>query len=676
MTRTYQYSLRFTIDPYNWDDEREEKLIKFCREARIDNVVFFINPEELNQGHPTVNQIREHWLPTIEKVSKRLAKDQVTTSLNPWTTLMHSDRGHKVSPELGFGTMVDYLGHQAESIACPKDPKWVDYITAVYSEYAKLQPKELWLEDDFRHYNHTPIKLACFCDRHMKIYSEMLERKVSREEFVEKVLQPGEPTPERIVYLGVARSEMKQVAHAIQKAVEKVSPKTRLGLMSSFPEWHAVEGRDWDGVFDNLSGSHRRVSRPHLPAYNEVSPLQYSRVFERYTRVTTELVGNHSDVYPELESYMYSPFVKSKAFTKLQVESTQMVGATGILLNLFDMMGNGIDESYDYAELLAESKDLMDFGAQNRLDVNHLDGVKVLFSQDASFNIKTTEGTDPEELLPKEYSWLSLLGTLGIACKPEKWTIKSHFTGETLAISGQFLNNLDNGQIEELIKNNVVLLDGESVQILFERSNLRKLIGADTLEFKKARTDYQSYEQVDGMTIDGIKNPRITMLQHTGDYYKIGYDNSKPVEVLSNAYNEYAEKLGPVMTIVDGRTVILPMNTDPKYGWESQYYSIKEQLLKYILNKTTNLDYVIDMPGVKFVASSDEMVLSNFTIDDQKEIKVHLTAEKQATDWQLYFHEGTKLQSFSVKPEWIKNDILTIPYRLKGLETVILVTKA
>lgn len=675
MTRTYQYSLRFAIDPYNWNVEREDKLIKFCKEARIDNVVFFINPEELNQGHPTVKQIKEHWLPVIEKVSKRLEQDHVTTSLNPWTTLMHSDRGHQISPELGFGTMVDYLGNQAKSIACPKDPKWIEYITAVYAEYAKLQPKELWLEDDFRHYNHTPIKLACFCDRHMKIYSEMLDRPVQREEFVEKVLQTGEPTPERIVYLGVARSEMKQAAHAIQKAVEKVSPKTRLGLMSSFPEWHAVEGRDWDGLFDNLSGNHRRVSRPHLPAYNEVSPLQYSRVFERYTRVTTELVGNHSDVYPELESYMYSPFVKSKTFTKLQVESTQMVGATGILLNLFDMMGNGIDESYDYANLLAQSKDMMNWGVQHRLDVNHLDGVKVLFSQDASFNIKTTEGTNPEELLPKEYSWLSLLGTLGIACKPEKWTIKSHLKGETLAISGQFLNNLDDEQIEELMQNNVVLLDGESVQILFERSDLRKLIGAEKLELKKARTDYQSYEQVDGMTIDGIQNPRVTMLQHTGDYYQIQYDDSKPVEVLSNAYNEYAEKLGPVMTIVDGRTVILPMNTDPKYGWESQYYSIKEQLLKHILNKTTDLDYVVDMPGTKLTASSNEMVLSNFTIDDQDQIRIHLTADKQAQDWKLYFHDGNELKNLVVKFEWMTGDVLTIPYRLKGLETVILLTE-
>ncbi|MFP7242634.1 hypothetical protein [Pediococcus pentosaceus] len=42
MAETYQYSLRFAIDPFNWNEERAKKLIKFCQEARIDNVVFLL----------------------------------------------------------------------------------------------------------------------------------------------------------------------------------------------------------------------------------------------------------------------------------------------------------------------------------------------------------------------------------------------------------------------------------------------------------------------------------------------------------------------------------------------------------------------------------------------------------------------------------------------------------
>ncbi len=135
----------------------------------------------------------------------------------------------------------------------------------------------------------------------------------------------------------------------------------------------------------------------------------------------------------------------------------------------------------------------MNLGTQHRLNVEQLDGVKVLVSQDASFNLQTTRGENPEELLPKEYSWLSLLGSLGVACKPEKWTNTSNFENEVLAVSGQFFNNLNDEQITALLKKNVMFLDGESVQILFERPTLRTLIDAEKLEIKRARTNYQSY---------------------------------------------------------------------------------------------------------------------------------------------------------------------------------------
>lgn len=177
------------------------------------------------------------------------------------------------------------------------------------------------------------------------------------------------------------------------------------------------------------------------------------------------------------------------------------------------------------------------------------------------------------------------------------------------------------------------------------------------------------------MTIDGIQNPRVTMLQHTGDYYQVDYEPAAPVQIISNAYNENAKKLGPAMALVNQRTLILPMNTDPKYGWESQYYSIKEKLFKRILNQITDLDYVIEMPGTKLTAVADQMVLSNFTIDDQAQIQLHLTKAKVNQHWKLYFHEGAQLQSMEVTASPDSNGMLIIPYRLKGLETVILLAE-
>jgi hypothetical protein len=47
----FKYILRFTIQPGYFEEERLSKLIIFCRQARIDDVTFFVDCEELNGGH-------------------------------------------------------------------------------------------------------------------------------------------------------------------------------------------------------------------------------------------------------------------------------------------------------------------------------------------------------------------------------------------------------------------------------------------------------------------------------------------------------------------------------------------------------------------------------------------------------------------------------------------------
>lgn len=621
---SFKYALRYTLDPRTNTQEQNDRLVRFCQQGQIDNVTFFINPEELNCGHLDAEQT-QLWLDAIKPVQEQLRSIGVGTSLNPWTTIMHSDRGQKLNPALGFSTMVDINGRQAETMACPGDPGWRDYIAARYAQYAQLQPEELWLEDDFRHYNHTPLKLACFCPRHMALYSAALGRQVSRAEFVAELLAPGEPTPARKAYLDVARAEMKTVAAQIERAVHAVSPHTRLALMTSFPDWHAVEGRDWPGLFTALSGSQNTwVARPHLPAYNEVAPLKYSRVFERYTRTTAAYLGDDAELLPELESYMYSPFVKSKKFTQFQIETAALVGARGILLNLFDMIGNGIDESYGYAQMLADSKPFLNAVTARRVHMASTRGIKVLVDQDSSYTMHTTAGKDPAELLPQETNWAELLSGFGFSTTITPWTAETHLGGEYLAISGQLLRNLDAATSAALIKNNTVLLDGQAVQVLLDQG-LGGLLHITASKWHKVRSGWQSYEAADGHEAEGVTAPRITMLQHTGDYLQLDYAPGSAVDVWSHAYNPQHERLGNVLTRIDGHIIVMPMGADPKYGWESQYVGFRQRLYQQLLVQAP-VDYLLDTPNVKLVVDTHAGVMltvANFTLDDYPQLRWH-----------------------------------------------------
>ncbi len=667
---TFIYTLRYMLDPRANTPTKDEKLIEFVKKGKIDDVAFFINGEELNHSHLTKAET-QLWLDAIKPLQKKLSEIGVTTSLNPWTTIMHSDRGYQVNPEIGFNTFVDLDGNKAQDMACPADPTWRKYLANTYAQYASIHPRRLWLEDDFRHYNHSPLKLMCFCDYHMQLYNEQLGKKETRAEFVKKMLQPGEPTKERQVYLDQARQEMIETEHIIEQAVHKVSPETDLAQMTSYPDWHALEGRDWDNLFKAQAGKgHPKVARPHLPAYNEVAPLQYGRYFEEYTRITAAFLGEDAELYPELESYMYSPLVKSTAFTAFQIITSALIGSQGILLNLFDMMGNGINDSWHYAEMLAQIKPFVNQLLENRLPIDHLRGIKVLVDQDSSYYLQTKTGKNVEELLPHEKNWASLLGAFGFATTILPISKKTSLKNEVVAISGQLLRNLTNAQVTELVKNNFVLLDGESVQVLLDRK-LGNLLHIEKAEWHPVRSNYQVFEQADGQTVDGVKSPRITMLQQTGNYLKIDYQPQSSVKVWSFAYNAVDEKLGNVMAVIDQHIVVLPMDQDLRYGWESQFTTYKQGLLQQMLDSIKPVDYLVDMPNVKLLVEKNgqKVWLANFTLDGYQQLKWHLGEPLKSNEATIIRKVNNTVRKTQVQIR-VENDIAFIDETLAPLETI------
>ena len=667
---TFIYTLRYMLDPRANTPTKDEKLIEFVKKGKIDDVAFFINGEELNHSHLTKDET-QLWLDAIKPLQKKLSEIGVTTSLNPWTTIMHSDRGYQVNPEIGFNTFVDLDGNKAQDMACPADPTWRKYLANTYAQYASIHPRRLWLEDDFRHYNHSPLKLMCFCDYHMQLYNEKLGKKETRVEFVKKMLQPGKPTKERQVYLDQARQEMIETEHIIEQAVHKVSPETDLAQMTSYPDWHALEGRDWDNLFKAQAGKgHPKVVRPHLPAYNEVAPLQYGRYFEEYTRITAAFLGEDAELYPELESYMYSPLVKSTAFTAFQIITSALIGSQGILLNLFDMMGNGINDSWHYAEMLAQIKPFVNQLLENRLPIDHLRGIKVLVDQDSSYYLQTKTGKNVEELLPHEKNWASLLGAFGFATTILPINKKTLLKNEVVAISGQLLRNLTNAQVTELIKNNFVLLDGECVQVLLDRK-LGNLLHIEKAVWHPFRSNYQVFEQADGQTVDGVKSPRITMLQQTGNYLKIEYQPQSSVKVWSFAYNAVDEKLGNAMAVIDQHIVVLPMDQDPRYGWESQFTTYKQGLLQQMLDSIKPVDYLVGMPNVKLFVENDgqKAWLANFTLDGYQQIKWHLGEPLKSNEATIIRKVNNTVKKTQVQIR-VENDIAIIDETLAPLETI------
>lgn len=629
MNKEFVYSLRITICPDFYTDEKFEELIVFCHEAGINDVMFIINPEEINQGHLTVEETKI-WLDMLEKFKPRLAEEGISISLNPWTTLLHTDRGRKLKDGQNFTLMEDFEGNQAEAVACPIDEEFKKYIAELYGMFGKFGFSVVWVEDDFRLHNHVPLTWGgCFCPLHMREFSRRIGKTVSVKEMFEGIICQGVPHPYRKVWLDVGRDTMIELARILGDAVHNQDPNARVGLMSSAPEVHCMEGRNWGKILENLSGNTRPLNRPHLPAYNETASRRYALEFQRYSRLSAAMTKGKAELWPELDNLPHTTFSKSHRFALLEMESSLSLCAEGITINIHDMIGNGINKAQKNEEMLAEIKPYLSGVKSLQMKSEQEQGVLVMYSTHSSYTLHTNGEKGMEAIQPWETFWAEYLSAYGISCKYcDDYTVSGHI----IAVSGQYFRNLEKKQIIRLFKENTVLLEGESVETLIDMG-LSELIGVNSAEWYSLNGGKHCYEQaMEGSRYQNLPEARITAQAifegiETGDYLHITYD-TKDIEVFSTLRNAKGEKAGEGLVRIN-QVYIFP------YGHMRNQYNfllspIRQEMFQSILGGLHE-----QMPamvqGCQYVTVNEFvqegrriLLLTNYSTDDFEDVSVFL----------------------------------------------------
>lgn len=554
----YLYMFRFCCDPGFNDEEELAALSRVVDEALIDDVMVFANVQEINTGHMSFAE-QDEYLSLMERVQELLAPRGVTMSVNQWHSLMHADAGKRLRPDQDFGVMVDPAGRSAELCVCPLDESWQRYIAELYARYARLEPRNLWVEDDFRLHNHAPLDWGgCFCDRHLELFAERIGHPVEREEFVRGLLAPGPPHPYRAVWLDVARDTLVRVAARIEDAVQKVSPVPRIALMSSVPSVHAVEGRDWAALLRAFAGAHRPADRIHLPAYVEPDAAGYLMAFNRISMHTRALLPPDAEVYPELENFPYSRFAKSRRFTRFQLLSAQPLDPDGMTIDLYDLNGNGIVAGEGYERMLREVKPFLKAGRASRVFGAPAVGVRVMHDQRSAWMLYTDRGEAMEELAPRETFFAGLLPAMGI---PFSFCDDPGVRGEVIAVSGQYLRNLSPDAVSGLLAGNAAILDGEAVETLVSLG-LGELVRARSVRWSPAEVGHAAYEQFSSPAL-GIARPRVSTMILSADAALIDYGDASGVEELSALHAADRTRLASGEVIVDGTLLVLPFGRVP-----------------------------------------------------------------------------------------------------------------
>lgn len=673
MKKPFIYSLRLSLCHDFLATEKFEIALAFCKKADVHDIQFFFNMEDHNRGHLTLEETR----PCLEKIKsfkESVKKNNITFSLNPWNTTLHTDRGRTLKEGQNFTTMTDYNGKKLDAVACPSCGNFTTYISDIYAYYASFGFDIIWVEDDFRLHNHLPLEWGgCFCDIHMKEFSKRIGKEVTREEFIQGVVNEGTPHPYRKVWLDTCRDTMIDFAKVLGHAVHDVAPDTRVALMSSIPQVHCVEGRDWHEVFKEMSGNTRPLNRPHMPPYNEMRGSLYCLEFQRVSRLSAYSIPTNVELWPEIENYPHSNFSKSSNFTKFQIETAMSLCSEGISLNIFDMVGNGINSAQKLDEMLIQIKPYLDSVCSLSMNLSEETGVHVMYSPNSSYTIHSSGKRSLKSIQPNDTFWAEYLAAFGIA---NKFCDDITISGEIVAVSGQYFRNLNRNEIETLFQNNYLLLNGDAIDTLCDM-NCKDLLDIKSATWHPANINHQSFEQVsNGKIYQGLPQARMGA--------QVIFEDVEMLDYLSLEYNQpmniYSELRSPLNEVVgtgyasNDKYAVLP------YGHLLEYYMavinpIRREILCDMLTHTpfNAPAMVFDTQYVSinhFSRPEEDIVfLSNFSTDDFTDIKMQIPSNYKNC-YCIDRATGEKIQLNFSKDE---ASHLVIPITLKTLTTACLI---
>lgn len=611
----FSYMPRVTILPGKYEEERISVLTEYCRRYRYDEVMFFINGENLNDGHIDLNLLPKY-VDCIKRAKQQLAKSNIKTSLNPWNTLLGSERGCLLHDGQNFKLMVDIDGKSAKAIPCPLCENWREHFAEYYSYLVReVNPNIIWIEDDFRLHNHSPLNWGgCFCASHMELYSNYIGRKVTQQEMVSGLTKRDDSNIFRKAYYFVNRKIMNELALFIGEALRKINPLQKVALMSSDPKMHSIEGRDWCGILSGLSGNNTPIDRIHLPSYRQDSGQNYCWSMNDISLNTRALLPENTCVLPEVENAMFSPYTKSRNFTRFQIESSMCLCPQGITLDLDCFSGNGIVFEYKYGEKNAEIKNYMNAFKNLNIDFKNMCGIVIPASEDAF--LRSENAPSIKEININENWWASQLASMSVAFRYRK---ERSYCGEVVAISGSYLRSLTDDEILRLFADNTVLIEGNCVKILFERG-LNNIINAESFsECNSENGDCSFEEAAEGKKYLKIFGARTSATVTCPKFLNIKYSLSG-VQTYTTMYNYKQEQVGIAECRVKNCFVLPYLCYSKHHGLHT---TMREQILKeflsYAVSRKTKIIYN-DNPYLStyfFNAKDcDYLMLINFCDDD------------------------------------------------------------
>ena len=565
--RRAHYMLRRTLPIWKPHEALDEAL-DYCRRHDVGEVIWKIEPEDFSHGHPSHGMIGEY-LPWLEKARDMLGEYEILSSINPWVTLNHADRGRNqraVYPDWRW--MVDASGKEGNACACPLSEPFLAWLAEAYRLYASTKPHVLWLEDDMRTHHHPPVTWGCYCDAHMQALSERLGRSIDREELVRRLTAPGAPDSVRPIWFQVLGESMVGVARAVAQAVSKENPDTHLGLMCSL----SVDGAWWPDALKELGVCAEPLARPGLGPYAEGRPADLFLDRFLYCK-QVRCLPEGTRLAPELENYPYTPYSKSARLTRLMLAVGQMLGAAEVTMNLYDHVGTLMAPHDRYGAILKEVKPALDALAEVCGPGGVPRGVGMPFRKDLREFAHQSEGDGLDFRMSQGEGWAGPVQGAGM---PAVWDDRAGvmaFTGETIR-----------GYAQEEVRaflSRGMLLDASALSVL-EEMGFGALLGVRSGEWIDKNDRPLSAEEWHDPAFGGAPGKYLTFTRMVPGERLNLIEPQEGARVISHCVNPDRERMLPCFTAFEnelgGRTAVYPFDASRGFATGFMNWTRRDQL--------------------------------------------------------------------------------------------------
>lgn len=227
-----------------------ENYLSEVKRAKVDRVMLAISDGPGNSVFEQYDVYKSALVQQVRKAYNIFKAEGYEVGAWFWAFMKSSDEyTHIQSP----------VGNVVSSECCPADKKFTEFAADFIKTMASTGVDFILLDDDYRLGFYHSVQVGCTCPLHMKMISEDLDEDLKCEDIKDYLLSGGR-NKYRSAFIRANRKSLLDFAHEMRKAVDSVSPTTRIGVCSCISSWD-IDGADSVEVARVLAGNTKPLLR-------------------------------------------------------------------------------------------------------------------------------------------------------------------------------------------------------------------------------------------------------------------------------------------------------------------------------------------------------------------------------------------------------------------------------